>query len=119
MNFGESKVFVVTAVVEIVSVAVPAFAPVMPTGEVEPKLSVGESVAPAGLAVTVAVKATLPVNPPAGVMVMVDVFPEVAPRVTLTSPPVIVKLASTGVVTITEAVPTAPLYDGALFASGV
>ena len=52
-----------------------------------------------------AVSATLPVNPPDGVTVIVDVFAVVAPRETVTAVPLIAKLGLTGVVTVTEAVP--------------
>jgi hypothetical protein len=92
------------AVVEMVRVAVPAVAPVILTGLVEPKLSVGRFVALVGLEVTVAVSATLPVKPPAGVTVMVEVFPVVAPAVTETAVPEIVMLGLAAV-TVTEAVP--------------
>ena len=57
--------------------------------------------APAGLVVTRAVSATLPVKPPAGVNVMVEVLPVVAPGATETAVPVRVKVGVTGVVTIT------------------
>ena len=73
-------------------VAVPAAVPEMLTGLVEPKLNVGGSCAPLGLEVTVAVSATLPVKPPDGVTVIVDVFPVVAPGSTVTGVAVIVKL---------------------------
>jgi hypothetical protein len=69
------------AVVETVSVAVPAEVPVMLTGVVDPKLKVGRETAPAGLLAITAVRATLPVNPPLGVTVMVEVLPLVAPGV--------------------------------------
>ena len=99
----------VAAVVEMVNVAVPALVPLMFTGVVEPKLKVGRSCAPAGLEVTVAVSATLPVKPPAGVKVMVDVFAVVAPGVTETAVPLTVKLALTVEVTVTELDPDALL----------
>ena len=57
------------AVVVMVRVAVTAVAPVMLTGVVAPKLSVGTCCAPDGLAVMEAVSATQPVNPLAGVTV--------------------------------------------------
>jgi hypothetical protein len=60
------------ATVVTVRVAVPAAAVVMLTVPVEPKLNVGRFVAPAGLDVRAAVSATLPSNPPDGVMVIVD-----------------------------------------------
>ena len=90
----------------MVSVSMPAAAPEMFTGLVEPKLRVGGSTAPLGLEVTAAVSATLPVKPPDGVTVMVEVFPVVAPAVTVTAVPVIVKPG--GPVTVTEACPEAP-----------
>ena len=54
----------------------------MLTGLVEPKLSVGGSVALAGLEVMAAVRATLPVKPPLGAMVIVEValWPDDAQR---------------------------------------
>lgn len=64
----------------------------MLTGLVEPKLKVGGYWAPVGLEVTAAVSTTLPVKPPAGVTVMVEVFPVVAPGVTVTAGPLTVKL---------------------------
>jgi hypothetical protein len=83
---------VVGAVVLIVSVAVPALAFVIFTGEVVPKLSVGRRTAPAGLDVMVAVNDTLPVKPLLGVMVTVDVLLDVAPGLTETLVPETVKL---------------------------
>ena len=97
------------AVVEIVRVAVPAVVPEMLTGVVEPKLTVGGYWAPAGLEVRVAVSVTLPMNPPDGVTVTVDVFDVVAPGVTLTAVPPMVKLGFTAIVTVTEPVPEAAL----------
>jgi hypothetical protein len=91
----------------MVRVALPAAVPVMLTGLVEPKLRVGGFCAPLGLEVTAAVRATLPVKPPLGVTVMVEVFPVVAPAVTVTAVPVIVK-PGVPLVTVTEAVPEAP-----------
>jgi hypothetical protein len=52
------------AVVVTVTVADPAVALVMLTGEVEPKLNVGRLAAPLGLDVSAAVRGTLPVKPP-------------------------------------------------------
>jgi len=89
---GWTSAALVAAVVVIVSVAVPAEVPVMLTGLVEPKLKVGGYWAPVGLEVTAAVSITLPVKPPAGVTVMVEVFPVVAPGVTVTAMPLTVKL---------------------------
>lgn len=78
------------AVVVMVRVAVPAAAPVMLAGVVEPKLKVGW-IPPDGPEVIVAVNATLPVNPPTGVKAIAAVFPDVAPAVTVTGVPVMVK----------------------------
>jgi hypothetical protein len=62
----------------------------MLTGDVVPKLNVGGSVAPFGLVVRAAVNVTLPVNPPLGVTVIVDVFPVVAPgELRVTAPPLV------------------------------
>ena len=92
MRLGRTRAALVAAVVVIVSVAVPAEVPVMLTGLVEPKLKLGGYWAPVGLEVTAAVSTTLPVKPPAGVTVMVEVFPVVAPGVTVTAGPLTVKL---------------------------
>jgi hypothetical protein len=108
-RLGYTSAAVVGAVVETVRVAVPALVPVMLTGLVEPKLKVGGYWAPFGLAVTTAVSATLPVKPPLGVTVIVEVFPVVAPGETVTAVPLTVKLGLTAVVTVTEAVPVALL----------
>ena len=72
-------------------VAVPAEALVMLTGVVEPKLREGRDLAPAGLDVMAAVSPTLPMNPPLGVMVFVEVFPVAAPGATVTAVPLMVK----------------------------
>ena len=79
------------AVVATVRVPVPAALPVMLTG-LEFKLKVGGATAPLGLVVIAAVRATLPVNPPVGVRVIVDVLPVVAPAAMLTGVPATVKL---------------------------
>jgi hypothetical protein len=78
---------VVDAVVLTIKVPVPAEAPVMLTGDELPKLNVGGSVAPLGLDVRAAVNVTLPVNPPLGVTVIVEVLPVVAPELTVMLPP--------------------------------
>ena len=106
---GYTRVALVAAVVETVRVAVPAVVPVMLTGVVDPKLKVGGYWAPFGLAVTTAVSATLPVKPPLGVTVIIEVFPVVAPGETVTAVPLTVKLGLTAVVTVTTAVPVALL----------
>jgi hypothetical protein len=100
----------------MVRAAVPADIPVIFTGLVEPKLKVGGYCAPDGLEVMAAISATLPVKPPAGVTVIVDVFPVVAPGATVTAVPL---NAKEGLVTDTEAVPEAPVYTEELAASGV
>ena len=104
-RLGYARVALVAAVVEMVSVAVPAVVPLMLTGLVEPKLNVGRYCAPDGLEVTVPVSAMLPVNPPVGVRVTTDVFPVVAPRETVTAVPLTVKFGFTAVVIVTGAVP--------------
>ena len=117
---GDASAALDAPVVLMVRVAVPAVAPVMLTGLLEPKLSVGGSCAPEGLDVMEAASATLPVNPPAGVTVTIDVFPEVAPAETETAVPLIMKLDATAVVTVTaDEVPVALVYAAALPASGV
>jgi hypothetical protein len=85
-------------------VAIPAELPVMLTGLVEPKLMVGGYWAPAGLEVTAAVSVTVLVKPPAGVTVMVELFPEVAPGVTVTAVPLTVKLG-VGAIIVADHVP--------------
>jgi hypothetical protein len=100
---GYARAALVAAVVETVRVAVPAVVPVMLTGVVDPKLKVGGYWAPVGLEVRLAVNVTLPVKPPAGVTVMVEVFPVVAPWVTVTDVPPSVKEGG-AVVTVIEAV---------------
>ena len=90
LDFGRTKAPVVAAVVETVSVPVPFDAPVMLTGEVEPKLKVGGSVAPDGLFARTALRATLPVNPPLGMTVMVAVLPVVAPGELMVMGPLLV-----------------------------
>jgi hypothetical protein len=102
-RLGWTSAALVAAVVVMVRVAVPAGVPVMLAGLVEPKLKEGRYWAPAGLEVTEAVSATLPVKPPAGVTVMVDVFPVVAPGARVTAVPLTVKLELAGEVTVTAA----------------
>src|SRR5450631_1708020 len=79
-RLGSPRVALDAAVVLTESVAVPVVVSVILTGLVEPKLNVGRYWAPDGLEVIAAAKTTLPVKPPSGVNVMVDVFPLVAPR---------------------------------------
>jgi hypothetical protein len=59
----------------------------MTAGAVPPKLKLGICIAPAGLEAIVALRATLPTRPPAGVTVIVEVFPVVAPGVIATAVP--------------------------------
>jgi hypothetical protein len=81
----------------------------MLTGLVEPKLKVGGYCALVGLDVITAVSATLPVKPPLGVTVIVNVFPVVAPGVTVTDVPPTVKVGFAAVVIVTGAVPVVAL----------
>jgi hypothetical protein len=104
-SWGCVRAALVAAVVEMVSVAVPAETLVMLTGEVEPKLRVGGYCAPVGLDVMAAVSATAPVNPLLGVIVIVDWLPVVAPGATVTELPVIAKLGFATVVTVTVFAP--------------
>ena len=83
----------VAADVVTVKVAVAAFVPEILTGEVEPKLRTGGDATLAGLVIA-AVRVTAPVNPPAGVMVTVEVLPLVAPGLTLTDVLAIEKLGA-------------------------
>ena len=82
--------------------AVPALAPVIFTGVVVPKLKVGESWAPVGEVDNWAVSPTLPVNPPLGVTVMVEVFPVVAPGAAVTAVPERVRPGGAAAVTMTS-----------------
>jgi hypothetical protein len=75
----------------MVRVAISAVVPVMLTGLVEPKLKVGGYEAPFGLEVTEAVSTTLPVKPPLGVTVIVEVLLAVAPDATETAVPATAK----------------------------
>ena len=84
------------AVVVMVRIAVPELKPVIFTGLVLPKLRVGKYCPPVMLDAMVAVNATLPVNPPLGVTVMVEVFPVVAPGTTETGVPEMEMLAEVG-----------------------
>jgi hypothetical protein len=89
-------------VVEMERVAVPAVAPGIFTGLVEPKLKVGGYTAPAGLEVTAAASVTLPVKPPPGVTVIVEVLPEVAPGATETAVAVMPMVGVIGTITEIE-----------------
>jgi hypothetical protein len=94
---------VVVAVVETVSVAVVGRLPEMFTGLVEPKLNTGRFCALLGLAAMAAVSAMSPSKPPLGVIVIVEVFPALAPAVTVTEVPAKVKPGGMAV-TVTEPV---------------
>ena len=106
---GWARAALVGAVVVIVTFAVAELEPVMFTWLVELKLKVGGYRAPVGLEEMAAVSATMPVKPPTGAMVIVDVFPLVAPGATETGVPLTVKLELTAVVTVTELMPVAAL----------
>jgi hypothetical protein len=101
LRFGYASELLLAGVVVIVSVAVPTPELGTVTGLAEPKLKVGVPCAPVGLPVITAVKATLPVKPPAGVTVTVDVFPVLAPGATLTAVPLTVKLGAAAVTVTT------------------
>ena len=90
----------------MVKVAVPLLVPFRLTWALAGvQLKVGGRFEP-GLFVIAAERVTAPVNPPDGVTVIVDVFPEVAPAVRVTVVPEIVKLElQTGFTTrVTESV---------------
>src|ERR1035441_1145177 len=100
-RLGWASAALVAAVVEMVSVAVPAFVPGMTTGLVEPKLKVGRYCAPFGLEVMAAVSATVAAKPPLGVSVMVEVSPLVAPGATVTAVPVMARPGGAAAETLT------------------
>jgi hypothetical protein len=75
----------------------------MLTGLVAPKLKVGAT-ALAGLERMVALSATLPVKPPAGVTVSGDALPVVAPGA-IDSAVAVTESPGTGTLIVTEAVP--------------
>ncbi len=91
MRLSAVHCVVLLAVVAMVSVAVPLVAPAIVTGLVVPKLNAGGTTALAGLLVITAVSVTGPVNPPLGVTMMVEVFPVLAPAVTVTPVPLMAK----------------------------
>jgi hypothetical protein len=86
---GRSRALVVAAVVFTVSVLVAADDEV--TSTVLAIEHVGTFVAPVGLVVTLHAMLTLPVNPPAGVTEIVDVFPVVAPGVAMVIGPLLLR----------------------------
>ena len=94
-------------VVLIVKVAVATDVPEMLTGEVAPKVKVGGSTAPVGLEVRAAESVILPVKPPLGVAVTVEVLAVVAPGRMETDEPLIVKLRGGAAVTSTALEPEA------------
>jgi hypothetical protein len=97
----------VAARVKMVRVAVPELAPVMLTGLVDPKLRVGRLMASEGVEARTAVRETLPLNPPAGVMVMAEVLPVVAPAAIVTDVPLIENVGGMALVTAITAVAVA------------
>ena len=88
----EMQAFEELAVVAMVRVPVLGALPEIVSGLVELKLKVGGITAPVGLLVRAAVRVTLPVKPPVGVTVIVEVLPVVAPAAMLTGVPLTVKL---------------------------
>jgi len=101
--WGCARALVDPADVPMVRAAVPGAVPVIVTRLVDPKLRTGMFCALAGLDAIVASSTTVPVKPPLGVTVMVEVFPAVAPGVTLTG---VAEMAKPGgivfAVTVTE-----------------
>ena len=91
---GNATAALLAAVLNTVRVDVAALTPVICAGLVEPKLKVGVSRAPMGLAVMATVSATAPVNPPLGVMLIVEAFPVSAPGEIVTAVPVTVKVGA-------------------------
>ncbi len=95
---GYARAPLLGAVVEMLRVAVAA-EPLTVTA-LGLKLNVGRSCAPAGLEVTAAVSVTLPVKPPIGVTIIVEVLPAVAPGLTDTAVPLTVKPGVCAAVTV-------------------
>src|ERR1700722_19194568 len=98
---GVASEALLAAVVEIVRVAVWLLVSEIETGDVVPKFKVGGSTAPTGELVSTAVSATLPVNPPVGVTVILEVLPVMAPGGRVTFTPLTVMAGTAGAVTIT------------------
>ena len=97
------------AVVVIVIVAVAGDVPAIFT-DVAPIAHVGGAIGFVKAVVTEQLRVTVPVKPPDGVIVIVDVFPMVAPGMTV-MPPLLLNVKS-GLdcwVTVTAADPVAPL----------
>jgi hypothetical protein len=100
---------VVGAVVVTVTVTVDAAVPLIVTEEVLSE-HVGGAVGLLKAVVTAQLRVTVPVNPPAGVTVIVDVFPLVAPGATVIPPLLLrAKPALDASSTVTTADPVAPL----------
>lgn len=76
--------------VELIVIVAVAAAPLIVTDD--GTLQVGRSIAPAGLDVRLHFRFTAPRKPPAGVTVMVDVLPVVAPALSVTAAPSRLKL---------------------------
>jgi hypothetical protein len=98
---GYFRTPLLAGVVKTVRTAVPAPEPIIVTGLVEPKLNVGRYCAPTGEELSTAEREILPAKPPVGATVIVEVFPDVAPRTTVTAVPLIV----TQFVILTDTVP--------------
>lgn len=93
---------VVAGVVFTVNTSVCAVVPLMATDGAA-RLHVGRSLAPEGELVMEQVIATAPVNPPAGVTVIREVLPVVAPGLKLILPPLVrAKLGGAVTLTVTE-----------------
>ena len=101
MRAGKRRSAVEAAVELTVRVAAIAVAPVTLT--LEGIAQVGGSVAVAMLVVTTQLRLTVPVNPPEGVTVMVDVLPDAAPGATVMLPLSVRAMAgfAAGAVTVT------------------
>ena len=93
---NEVQAFVELAVVAMVKVSVAAALLEIVRGLVGLKLKVGGITAPLGLMVRTAVRITLPVKPPVGVTVMVEMFPVGDPATMLTGEPLTVKSGNVG-----------------------
>jgi hypothetical protein len=91
-SLNEVQAFEELAVVAMVKVPVAAALPEIVRRLVELKLKVGGVVTPLGPLVRAAVRVTLPVKPPVGVTVIVEVLPVAAPAAMLTGVPLAVKL---------------------------
>jgi hypothetical protein len=109
---------VVVAVVVTVTTAVAEAPLILKEGALTEH--VGGAVGLTKAVVTEQLSATVPVNPPEGVTVIVDVFPVVAPAATVIPPLLLrAKLAFDTAPTVTTADPVALLYVPELGASGI